>query len=141
MVIRILIPRPRPKGSGLKAGKVVWLALGIALWGVAYTLFGAGGMVGVYRAEAEIRELEERVLEAEETNRELRAHIDAVRNDPDEIERIAREQLFLVRPGDTVYLLPDGPEDSSPRPDAAEGTAPDRPFPGLGGDADRPERR
>ncbi|MFW6198229.1 MAG: FtsB family cell division protein [Acidobacteriota bacterium] len=140
MVIRILIPRPRRKGFGLKAGKVVWLALGIALWGIAYTLFGAGGMVGVYRAEAEIRDLEQRVREAERTNRALEARIDAVRDDPDEIERLAREELFLVRPGDTVYLLPDDPDDPSARPDAADGAVPDAPLPGLGGDADPPGR-
>lgn len=94
--------------------KFVWAALAVALWGIAYTFFGAGGLVGVYRAEAEIALLEQQAGEAEAINDELARRIEALESDPEEIERVAREELYLVHPEDKVYLL----EPEAERPDA-----------------------
>jgi cell division protein FtsB len=121
MGIRILIPRPHLR-KGRPTRKFVWAALAVALWGIAYTFFGAGGLVGVYRAEAEIALLEEQVSEAESVNADLTRRIEALESDPEEIERVAREELYLVDPGDTVYLLE--PEDA----EAADGISNGRPV-------------
>lgn len=110
MGIRILIPRRRRHGSVRKTRTFVWAALGVALWGTAYTLFGAGGMVGSMRARADVERLNDEVMQAENANRQLRQRIDALRNDPQSIERHAREQLYLAKPGEKVYLLPPAEE-------------------------------
>jgi cell division protein FtsB len=110
MGIRILIPRPRLRARSGRTQKFVWAALGVALWGTAYTFFGAGGLVGVYRARAEIERLETRVEEAQTVNAGIAARIQALESDPEEIERVAREELYLTRPGDKVYLLDAAPE-------------------------------
>lgn len=109
MGLRILVPRPRLRPSLVRANKFVWAALGIALWGSAYTLLGASGYAGVVRARAEIVELEEAVVAAAGANRDLEAEIAAVKTDPATIERLAREEFFLARPGETIYLLPPPP--------------------------------
>ncbi len=128
MGIRILIPRPRRRGHGLKTHKFVWVALGIAAWGTAYTLFGTGGFVGSVRARNHVERLEQAVETAESANEELVRQIDALRNDPREIERQAREQLYLAKPGEKVYLLPPLPDNDpsaaagSPQPPGDENT-------------------
>lgn len=121
MGIRILIPRPRLRPTR-PTRRFVWAALAVALWGIAYTFFGAGGLVGVYRAEAEITRLEQQVGEAEAINDDLARRIHALESDPEEIERVAREELYLVHPEDKVYLLE--PEAEHPGTDApGDGTA------------------
>jgi cell division protein FtsB len=46
------------------------------------------------------------VLDAE--NRKLEAEVAALRNDPKAAEKVAREKLNLVRPGEVVIMLPEG---------------------------------
>ena len=70
-------------------------------------LFGDRGLLHLidqrHRAEALAREVEE--LEAE--NARLATEISALRTDPRAIERLAREELGLLRPGETLFLVRD----------------------------------
>lgn len=120
MGLRILVPKPRVRWSLVRANKFVWAALGVALWGTAYTLLGASGLAGVLRAEADIRELEEQVERAAARNREIERRIAAAKNDPATIERLAREEFYLAKPGETVYLLPPSSRSTDPSPDDEE---------------------
>ncbi|HJO05073.1 MAG TPA: septum formation initiator family protein [Acidobacteriota bacterium] len=112
MGIRILIPKPQRKRGGAPTRRFVWVAAGFGIWGVAYTVFGAGGMVGVYRARADVQGLQEEIVEAEQANQALRESIRSLRSEPMTIEREARERLGLVKPGEKVYLLPPQPPDN-----------------------------
>jgi cell division protein FtsB len=56
-------------------------------------------------AEAEKRRLEDRARELEDSIVELEATLDAIRNDPAAVESVARAELGMVRPGDTVILI------------------------------------
>jgi len=68
-------------------------------------LFGDRGLLHLMeqrrRAETLARDLDE--LQAE--NARLAAEIAALRSEPRAIERLAREELGLVRPGETVFLV------------------------------------
>lgn len=68
-------------------------------------LFGDRGLLHLIdqrqRAEALAHEVQD--LEAE--NARLAAEITALRSDPRAIERLAREELGLVRAGETVFLV------------------------------------
>jgi cell division protein FtsB len=70
-------------------------------------LFGDRGILQLQtqreRAEALAAEIEE--LRAD--NRRLAAEIEGLKGDPRAIEQLAREQLGLVRPGETVFLIRD----------------------------------
>jgi cell division protein FtsB len=114
--IRILIRRPQRRPQGLRAGRFLWIAAGAAIWGLAYSVFGATGLVGVYRTEAEVELLEEQVNAARAVNDSLRLRVEALRSDPAEIEREARVRLGLVKEGDRVYLLPTSPSDDASSP-------------------------
>ncbi len=122
MGLRILVPRPRLRAASVRANKFLWAALGLALWGAAYTLFGASGLAGVMRARTEIADLEQQVRDAAEANRQLAARIEQVRNDPKTIERLAREEFFLAKPDEKIYLLPPS---SAPARVATDETASD----------------
>jgi cell division protein FtsB len=78
------------------------------------SLFGDRGILHLVaqreRAESLRREIED--LRAE--NGRLAAEIGALKTDPRSIERLAREELGLARPGETVFLIPE--EEPSDRP-------------------------
>jgi cell division protein FtsB len=94
---------------GLSAGvrrKAATLASVLALIAlVVGSLFGDRGILYLVdqraRTEALAREIEE--LRAE--NGRLAGEISALRSDPRAIERLAREELGLARPGETVFLI------------------------------------
>ena len=57
---------------------------------------------------AEIAELRSHVHELEAERAGLRREIDRL-HDPDELERIARECLGMVRPGEIAFVRPEAP--------------------------------
>ena len=50
----------------------------------------------------QIIELDQQIEHEEIVNRELRLEIDALKSDPKTVERLAREQLGLAKPNETV---------------------------------------
>jgi cell division protein FtsB len=54
------------------------------------------------RYRKEILRLDNLVQKEEETGKQLRTSIDALRFDPKAVERLARERLGYVKPGETV---------------------------------------
>ncbi|MDE2679906.1 MAG: septum formation initiator family protein [Verrucomicrobiota bacterium] len=54
------------------------------------------------RMRSEILRLQQNVATEEETARQIKVQIEALRNDPETVERYAREKLGLARPGETV---------------------------------------
>ena len=70
------------------------------------------------RHQHENLKLENERLEKE--NRQLEDEVKALRQDPAAIERLAREQMRMARPGETIYTFPDRRyQNSSPAPEAA----------------------
>lgn len=67
--------------------------------------------LGSYRdlaaARARQRFLEERIEETRLRNEKLSNRIERLRTDPASLERVAREQYRMQRPGDVVIVLPD----------------------------------
>lgn len=51
---------------------------------------------------AEMFRLDLKIQKEEERSRQLKNSLDALRNDPKTVERLAREQLKYARPGETV---------------------------------------
>ena len=91
---------PKPDSSRPLVGVAVFLfiaLLGVAAWKGSRDL-----------AKAQEREhlLETRIEETTERIEELRGRIDRLRTDPGTLERRAREDLGMVRPGDVIIELP-----------------------------------
>lgn len=61
------------------------------------------------RAHAREALLQERIRKTELRNQALEQRIERLRDDPLMLERLAREQLGLVREGEVVVVFPEGP--------------------------------
>ena len=85
-----------------------------ALLGSIYALLGENGLGAVMQMRGRATQLRYEISARERDNRDVRDVIRPLREgDPDAVEQLAREKLYMVRPGDTVYVLP--PE-SGPKP-------------------------
>lgn len=75
-------------------------------------LAGFGSYRDLAAAEARRASLEERIEQMRERNAELSRRIERLQDDPASLERIAREQYRMMKPGDVVILFP---EETAPR--------------------------
>jgi cell division protein FtsB len=91
------IERDRPKLTGRAAGLLVVTTLLVMLALVPARQF--------WEQRGRIAELEQRTVELERLNAELRRRIAAL-SDPTELERIARECLGMVGPGEIALVVP-----------------------------------
>ena len=94
-------------------------ALWVALAALLFLLLGSGAVKGwrdLRAAQSREQELATRVAAAEERIALLRERIGRLRDDPVTLERMAREQLGLVRPGDVVVVLPPTADRREPAP-------------------------
>ena len=73
---------------------------------LAMALAGARSFRDLGRARARTAELATEIGEAEARIVELERRIELLREDPVTLERLAREELGLVRPDDIVVVLP-----------------------------------
>lgn len=75
--------------------------------------------------------LTERIHQTEESISTLEGEIGRLRDDPATLERLAREELGLVRPGDLVIVLPPGKtgKEAAPSSPAPAAPSPPRPSP------------
>lgn len=87
--------------------EIVLIVLLVSCLSFTYFLvFGQGGYLKLKEYRAELRELQLENLRLRETQKELRLKINRLRNDPYEIERLARERYNLARPGDIIVTVP-----------------------------------
>jgi cell division protein FtsB len=66
------------------------------------------GLLQLSKQRRQIARAREEVAQLEADNKRLEAEVAALRTDPRAVEKIAREELNLVKPGEIVILLPDG---------------------------------
>jgi cell division protein FtsB len=91
-----------------------WL---LALGGLLCVLFclhqllGENGYLTLRARQREARQLENEVRRLTEEKQRMNREVDRLRNDPAAIERVAREEMKLVRPGEIIYYytLPAAP--------------------------------
>jgi len=102
---------------------------GPALAALLFLLLGAAFLTQLvpYRqiidSSRQVEEARERLAALEEENEMLQADADALHTDA-EIEKLAREKLGYVRPGETAYVVLDPPEESLEQEDTAPEPAP-----------------
>lgn len=92
----------------------IWNSLTKLLIGLLL-IAGLLGIAGWYlplirqneRMRKEVQRLATEEKKEDETARQLKASIDALRNDPKAVERLAREKLGYAKPGETVVRFED----------------------------------
>lgn len=94
--------------------RLLLAVLGLGLLAlVVHTLFGERGYLALRREQQKLHSLESEIKRLEEENRRLAEEIKALKSDPQAVERVAREQLQMARPGEKIILLPE----QEPTPD------------------------
>jgi len=83
-------------------------ALGVVF--VAMLVFGGNGLLQVWRLKQAMEALQHEIQRLEAENDRLTRTIDRLREDPALIEKIAREELGLVKEGETVLKFPANPK-------------------------------
>ena len=85
------------------------LTLGIAgsLYLIIPLLLGDMGVLKYIGMLKQYYRVSSEIMEMKDQNRDLQREIEALRSDPETIERIARERLGMVRDGELIYKFSD----------------------------------
>ena len=85
----------------------------VSILAFAYAIMGNNGYLELRRREAKNQELRLKADELRRENKEILNEIRALKSDPKAIEKIAREELGMVKPGEVkITTNPDrqGPD-------------------------------
>jgi cell division protein FtsB len=89
--------------------------LGLALFALLlHDVFGTHGFIAMRRTQKEIEQIREQIGKINDQNKSLTEQVNSLKTDPKSIERIAREEMGLARPGEMIFKLPDTPK-SAPK--------------------------
>ena len=92
-----------------------WLCIALILSGIfilgmmVLAIHNEKGFLAMWEKQHELAVLESDIADIEEVNAGLRREIWRLLNDLEYIEKIAREELRLVRPGEVVFEFADEP--------------------------------
>jgi cell division protein FtsB len=81
------------------------LSLGFFLLLVLMAVFHENGILNAYHLEQEQLKMKQENEGLRAMNEKFRQEINALKSDPYEIEKIAREKLNMIKPGDQVYNI------------------------------------
>lgn len=101
-----------------------WIATGSIALLLGNAAFGDGGLVDLFALQSERLALGDQVFDLLRSNDELRREIRRLHDSPRSVERLARSELGLVRPGEIVYRFASG----------AAATSTEEPAPPVGRD-------
>jgi cell division protein FtsB len=77
---------------------------------LVHDIFGAHGFIAMRRTQKEIADIRDQIGKINTENKSLSEQVTSLKSDPKAIERIAREEMGLARPGELIYKLPDSPK-------------------------------
>ncbi len=108
-----------------------WVLWAVLLGSAGLSLAAVKSYGDLRAARGRERALSERIGKTQEHIGELSDRIRRLRDDPTELERLARQELGLVKSGDVVIILPerakssvDAPVSSAPQAHAESGSRP-----------------
>ena len=102
-------------GAFLKAHATLLLAAGVALLLIS-DVFGTHGVLAMRRSQKQAADIQKQINQLNQENRQLEDRVKALKNDPAAVERIAREEMGLARPGEYIFKVQPRQEPSSKEP-------------------------
>ncbi len=91
--------------------------MGLAILALAiHDVFGSHGFLAMRRTQQEINQLSAEMQKLNKDNQTLSDEVSALKTDPRLIERIAREDMGLARPGEIIVKIPAPPEKPTTAP-------------------------
>jgi cell division protein FtsB len=81
---------------------------------IVHEIFGPNGILALRHQRKELETLQQKIQQLQQENEQLERQIKALRSDPKAIERLAREQMRMARPGEIIYTLPENTPQKPP---------------------------
>lgn len=107
-------PKKVPKASFEERLRVLMQQHGRAILGlliavmIVHDVFGAHGFLAMRRTQSEIRKVKADIDKLSKENEALEQEVKDLKSDPKMIEKIARDDLGLARPGEVIIRIPQG---------------------------------
>ncbi len=95
-------------------GKTLLIILVVLL--VMDNIFGTHGYLAMRRTQIEIEGVKKELARLNAENQELAEQVKALKSDPQLIEKIARDELGLARPGEVIIKIPQQPGAAAAKP-------------------------
>ncbi|MGH9354738.1 MAG: FtsB family cell division protein [Terriglobia bacterium] len=73
---------------------------------LAHAIFGGNGFLTLRQKRHEYQALSQQIEQLKQENSSLEKEVHGLKSDPATIERYAREELHMARPGELIYMLP-----------------------------------
>lgn len=86
---------------------------------VVHDIFGPHGYLAMRRTQQEIKRVTADIEQLNKENLRLEQEVKELKTDPHKIEKIARDELGLARPGEVIIKIPRSqqlPQDSTVKP-------------------------
>lgn len=92
------------KGAINQIALIVFAVLAAAT--LLLAVFNDHGLLAVHAQAQKLSSVQADVVKIQDENKQLNEEIHALHTDPTTIERLAREELRLVKPGEVVLVTP-----------------------------------
>lgn len=107
------VPRvARPQSFWSRHARTI-LGGALLLLGI-HDVLGPHGFLAMRRTQKEMDQLRSQVQQLNQENSQLTDQAQSLKSDPKAIERIAREDMGLARPGEMIFKLPAPPASQQP---------------------------
>ena len=86
---------------------------------VVHDIFGTHGFLAMRRTQREIKKVNTDLDQLNKENSQLEQEVKELKTDPHKIEKIARDELGLAKPGEVIIKIPRSqqlPQDSAVKP-------------------------
>jgi cell division protein FtsB len=93
-----------------------WLLGGALALLLLQDIFGTHGLIAMRRSQQEAAQVQQEIDRLDEENRQLQNSVQSLKSDPTAIERIAREEMGLAKPGEYIFKIAPRSGSSSPPP-------------------------
>ena len=96
-----------------------FLIAGLALL-ILQDVFGTHGVLAMRRSIKEAAQVQQEIDRLNAENQKLQDHVQSLKSDPAAIEKIAREDMGLARPGEYIFKIPPRDAASSSTPQSGK---------------------
>jgi cell division protein FtsB len=86
---------------------------------LVHDIFGTHGYLAMRHTQQEIKKVKSEVDRLNKENLQLEGEVKELKSDPHKIEKIARDELGLAKPGEVIIKIPQSqqlPQDSTAKP-------------------------
>lgn len=95
---------------------LMWfLVAGLTLL-VLQDVFGTHGVLAMRRSQQQAADIQKEIKQLNDENQKLQDRVRSLKSDPAAIERIAREEIGLARPGEYIFKIQPKTADQSTNP-------------------------